>query len=293
MGLTARFAQTLSQLDAAWLIHSRPYRETSSLAWFFCLEQGRVNALAKGWRNRKPKDRALLQPFVPLLVRFGGKGDLKNLLHLEATSPPKALSGKASVCGLYANELLARLMPEGQPSAALFKSYSLLLELLNQPDQLEPALRNFEFSLLAYLDQPFVYRDTEGELLEVDAYYTWQPTLGFSLAKQQITEQLAENAASYQPEASPLTAQSLNTSREPMFHGARLLDIQADTWHHPETRKTAKLLTRLALHYHLGNKPLETRKLMQMLMTTQATAKQFLAASTAEQSTSHLTSTGI
>lgn len=244
MGLT-----TNQQLDAAWLIHARPYRETSYLAWFFCLEKGRVNALAKGWRNKKAHQKALLQPFTPLMLNFSGKGQLKYLSHLEATSPPKPLAGKALVCGLYANELLARLLPEGQPSQELFTSYSLLLELLNQPEHLEPALRNFELSLLAYLDQPLVFSDEQGEPLVEEAWYNWQPTTGFSLLASSLTPN-----------------QEQSTNQQPKFKGADLLAIQADKWHNLTTRKTAKLLTRLALYYHLGNKPLETRKLMQQFL---------------------------
>lgn len=241
-----------NQLDAAWLIHARPYRETSYLAWFFCLEKGRVNALAKGWRNKKAHQKALLQPFTPLMLSFSGRSQLKYLSQLEATGAPKPLTGKALVCGLYANELLARLLPEGQPSQELFTNYSLLLELLNQPDQLEPALRSFEFSLLAYLDQPLVFSDEQGEPLVEDAWYNWQPTTGFSLLTSDATTSNQQALA--------------NSPQQPKFNGADLLAIQADKWHNLTTRNTAKLLTRLALYYHLGNKPLETRKLMQQFL---------------------------
>ncbi len=48
--------------QAAYVLHSRPYRDTSALVDFFTLEHGKVSAVVKGARNPKSKFRAVLQP---------------------------------------------------------------------------------------------------------------------------------------------------------------------------------------------------------------------------------------
>lgn len=229
----------------AWLLHTRPYRETSALAWLLTLEEGRVDAVVRGVRTQKSRHRALLQPFTPLQVRLGGRSQLKNLLDLEAGSSPSSLQGEALICGLYANELLGRLLLPGVACAGLFRDYSLLLGLLAQPDQREPALRRFELSLL----------DTLGVLpgwLAADAT-PLQPEIIYCLEPQQGFVPLAE----WMPPSTPT------------YLGRDLLALLADDWRAASTRLTAKHLTRTLLAPLLGQRPLHSRLLLQQLRSTQ------------------------
>lgn len=226
-----------SEFQPAWLLHSRPYLETSALAWLLTLEDGRLNAVVRGVRTKKSRYRALLQPFTPLLVRVEGHQELKKLAGLEATSAPHWLVGEALICGLYANELLSRLLLAGQACPALFRDYSLLLQLLNNPEQREPALRRFELSLLEHLGYPLIFTDTQGNLLAQEGLYRWLPEQGF-LAIQGVVEP--------------------NTS---IFSGANLLAIADDDWRDKLTRQIAKHLTRQLLKPLLGSKPLQSRQL--------------------------------
>ncbi|GLR62677.1 DNA repair protein RecO [Marinospirillum insulare] len=226
-----------SDFQPAWLLHSRPYRETSALAWLLTLEEGRVNAVVRGVRTKKSRYRALLQPFTPLLVRVSGKHELKNLVGLEATSAPHWLSGEALVCGLYANELLSRLLLPSQACPALFRDYSLLLQLLNNTDQREPALRRFELSLLEHLGYPLLFNDHLGAPLAKECLYRWLPEQGF------------------------LMVQGIAEPHNRTYTGASLLAIANDDWQEKLTRKTAKALTRQLLAPLLGNKPLLSRQL--------------------------------
>lgn len=226
-----------SDFQPAWLLHSRPYRETSALAWLLTLEDGRLNAVVRGVRTRKSRYRALLQPFTPLLIRVSGQHELKNLIGLEATSAPHWLQGEALVCGIYANELLSRLLLTSQACPTLFRDYSLLLQLLSNNEQREPALRRFELSLLEHLGYPLVFTDTQGNPLVEDDLYRWLPEQGF-LAVQGIAE----------PNSSTYT-------------GASLLAIADDDWREKLTRQTAKALTRQLISPLLGNKPLLSRQL--------------------------------
>lgn len=232
---------SMDVFQPAWLLHARPYRETSALAWLLTLEDGRVDALVRGVRGRKSRYRALLQPHTPLLVRFAGHHELKTLVGLEATAPPQWLQGEALVCALYANELLGRLLLPGLPCPAVFRDYSLLLELVKNAEQREPALRRFELSLLEHLGQVPAFLCVSGTVLDEDGLYRWLPEQGF------------------------LPVVELPEGRTDLFTGQALLAILADDWRAPETRQAAKALTRRLLTPLLGSKPLQSRQLFQQM----------------------------
>ena len=73
-------------LQPAYILHSRPYRDTSLLLEVFTAEHGRISLVGKGARRRSRggSNAALLQPFSPLLVSFSGRSDLKNLTQVES-----------------------------------------------------------------------------------------------------------------------------------------------------------------------------------------------------------------
>ena len=85
----------------AYVLHRRPYRETSFIVDFFTLELGRVSAVARGVRSAKSDRRSLLQPFQALRVQLSGKSDLKNLTQLESNGALRMLTGNALYCALY------------------------------------------------------------------------------------------------------------------------------------------------------------------------------------------------
>lgn len=233
-----------SDYQPAWLLHARPYLETSALAWLLTLEEGRVNAVVRGVRTKKSCYRALLQPFTPLLIRVEGRQELKKLAGLEATAAPHWLQGEALICGLYANELLSRLLLTGQACPALFRDYSLLLQLVSIPEQREPALRRFELSLLEHLGYPLVFTDTQGQPLIAQNLYRWLPEQGF-LAVQGLAEPSVQ-----------------------VYSGANLLAMAKDDWQLKLTRQTAKALTRQLLAPLLGSKPLHSRQLFLQMKKT-------------------------
>jgi DNA repair protein RecO (recombination protein O) len=68
-------------LQPAYLLHARDYRDTCLLVELLTEQGGRVGAVARGARRsrRGYSQRAILQPFQPLWVAWGGRGELKNL----------------------------------------------------------------------------------------------------------------------------------------------------------------------------------------------------------------------
>lgn len=70
----------------AFVLHSRPRSETSLVLDVFTEESGRVRLVAKGARSKRSNLKGALQPFTPLLLRFGGRGEVKTLRSAEAVS---------------------------------------------------------------------------------------------------------------------------------------------------------------------------------------------------------------
>ena len=62
----------------AFVLHSRPWSETSLMLDVFTEESGRVRLVAKGARSKRSTLKGALQPFTPLLLRFGGRGEVKS-----------------------------------------------------------------------------------------------------------------------------------------------------------------------------------------------------------------------
>ena len=93
-------------------MHGRPYSETSLLLDLFTEGHGRVRLLAKGARSKRSSLKGALQPFTPLLVRWGGKGEVKTLRNAEPVSLGLPLTGISLYSGLYVNELVSRVLEQ-------------------------------------------------------------------------------------------------------------------------------------------------------------------------------------
>ena len=115
--------------QTAFVLHSRPYRESSALVDFFTPE-GRLRAVLRGARG---KAGTLARPFVPLEVEFRGRGDLKSVGRLDSAGLAYWLDGNALFSGMYLNELLIRLLPAEDAHPAMFDHYAATLPALCIP----------------------------------------------------------------------------------------------------------------------------------------------------------------
>src|SRR5579863_10281682 len=134
-------------LSPAYVLHQRPWRETSRIAEIWSREHGRLGLVARGVRRPRSPHRSLLQPFMPLLVSWTQRGELGNLTGLEAAAPAVMLQGRALMAGFYLNELLLRLFPRQDPHPALYERYASALEGL-ATRRTAPVLRVFEKHLI-------------------------------------------------------------------------------------------------------------------------------------------------
>lgn len=158
-------------LQPAYLLHARAYRDTSVLADLLTLDYGLIRAVARGARGRRR--RFLLQQHQPLLVSCRGRGELLTLTHAEHAAPGFFLRDDWLFSALYLNELLERVLPPHESFPEIYRLYQHALLKLQQQSALEPVLRTFEWQLLATLGY---WPDLTS--VKETACYIWQSDAG-------------------------------------------------------------------------------------------------------------------
>lgn len=166
-------------LEAAWLLHHRPWSDTSRILDLITRDHGRVSLFAHGARRPKSALRAVLRPFVPILVSWSGRADGGTLTAAEAGNAAATLSGARLLSGYYLNELLLKLLPKEDRHESIFDAYAAAIAGLAAGDE-QRALRAFERVLLEELGYgPDLLRDAaSGGPVEGDRYYHFEPGRG-------------------------------------------------------------------------------------------------------------------
>ncbi len=230
-------------LTSGFVLHRRPYRETSLLLEVYARDHGRIGLLARGARGPRSRRAALLQPFVPLQLGWAGRGELPVLARIEPDGPQllSPLDDRA-VIALYLNELLLRLSAREDPHPALYDAYRAALEELSgQAAAPDLALRRFELALLEALGY--------GLELNFDA------ASGAPVA--------SETAYRYVYEQGPVP-QGPGIGGTPVS-GATLLALASGVLKTAAQRREARALLGGAIEHYLGGRPLRTRELLRDL----------------------------
>ncbi|MDY0971675.1 DNA repair protein RecO [Siccibacter turicensis] len=226
----------------AFVLHSRPWSETSLMLDLFTEESGRVRLIAKGARAKRSSLKGTLQPFTPLLVRFGGRGEIKTLRSAEAVSLALPLTGTALYSGLYVNELIARVLePETRFSELFFDYLHCIQALAGATGSPEPALRRFELALLGHLGYgvDFLHCAGSGDEVADDMTYRYREEKGF------IASLVIDNAT---------------------FTGSQLRALASREFPDADRLRAAKRFTRIALKPYLGGRPLKSRELFRQFV---------------------------
>jgi DNA repair protein RecO (recombination protein O) len=140
--------ETTVNLQPAYIIQHRKFRETSLILDVLTRDFGRISLLAKSVRTAKSKTVGLLQPFIPLVISYFGKADLKTLTAVELKSPFNILNGTAIYSGFYINELIGIFLHKDDPHPEVFNHYGECVSALSDQSKLQAALRNFELDLI-------------------------------------------------------------------------------------------------------------------------------------------------
>lgn len=224
-------------LQPAFILHRRPYRNTSLLLDAFSLEQGRIGLVARGAVAPRSRLKGLLQPFTPLLLSWSGADELATLTGAEDAGLPIALPACRALAGLYVNELLVRLLRRLDPQPGLFAAYETLLTELAAASGEEPALRRFEKRLL----------DELGYGLNLDCEAVSGQPLIAEMQYRYVLDQ-GPLAMSSDEGGVPISGESLLALRD-----GRLAD--------PAILREVKRLTRAALAAQLRGRALKAREL--------------------------------
>ena len=224
-------------LQPAFVLHRRPYRETSLLLEVFGQDHGRLGLVARGAAGFRSRLKGLLQPFAPLLLSWTGAGELATLTAAEDAGRPIPLPPNRVLAGLYVNELLLRLLPRLDPHPGLFTAYQLLLTELAADSGEEPPLRRFEKRLL----------DELGYGLTLDC----EAASGAPI--------VAEEQYCYVLDRGPLAASSSGVGVP--ISGRGLLALRDGMLADPAVLREVKRLTRAALAEQLRGRALKTREL--------------------------------
>ena len=138
------------QQQPAWILHHRPFRDTSQILDVVTPEHGKLALVARGSRGPRSKLAGILRPFLPLRISWAARTDLGTLTGAEAAGPPTALRGDALLSAYYVNELVLHFMHRFDPQPEIFDLYSQTIAMLAEGD-VPVRLRRFEIELLRLL----------------------------------------------------------------------------------------------------------------------------------------------
>jgi len=222
------------QLHAAFVLHYRPYRDSSLLLDVLTEHHGRISLIAKGAKQEKSKFRGCTQPFQRLSLSWVRKLQLATLVDAEVVGKPLLFVGEEMYAALYLNELLSRVLIHDEPVNDIFHAYADALKQLNQVG-ISAALRAFEFSLLQSLGFEIqLDHDAAHAPISADLHYKYIPEHGFVVSREKNVY---------------------------LFNGRHIIGFRDKHFSDPNVLKVAQRLMRVGLHKLIGDKPLKSREL--------------------------------
>ena len=261
------------QLQPSYVLHQRPYRDTSAIVEIFSEAYGRHALVAKGLKRPKSKLKGLLQPFQPLLISWVGRSELGTLTDAELYSHSVAMKSKYLPGAFYLNELLLKLLHKDDPHGNIFVSYHNTLDKFRQlsgdeSDELmwQAHLRQFEIELMQSVGYGLVLdHDVKSQLpVKPDAYYEFILDHGPVMIDQAGAEE-------------GVLVVTGGTLLMLSNHSQMMAVAQQNDGQSRQSFKEAKRLLRAVIDYQLGNKSLHSRELFANMagktVTTNAQAK--------------------
>jgi len=235
--MTARRVQN----QPAWLLHHRPFRDSSRILDILSRDHGRLSLVARGSRSAKSKLKGILRPFLPLQLSWVIRSDLGTLTGAEMNGAPIALTGDSLLSAYYLNELLLNLLHRHDPQPEIFDAYHTTINDLNGRQDVATVLRRFEMELLRLLGYALnLDHDTDtGNPLNPDLQYE------------------------YRIEQGPVPV--VNRDGPMVFTGSELIAVAREEFSDPATLKHAGRLLRHVIAWHLDGKELKSRKVLKEL----------------------------
>jgi DNA repair protein RecO (recombination protein O) len=227
------------ELEPGFILHQRPYRNTSQLLECLTASRGRVGLVARGSRRPGRGERAVLQPFAPLMLSWVRRGELGRLTAVEARAYTPAVEAQSLLAGFYLNELMLRLLARDDANSLAFSCYSQCLADLAAGKSTARAVRLFEFRFLRALGYGLdLGSDAQtGEPVKPESRYLFELERGL---------RIVENP-------SPGTE---------TYGGMELISLREEALQDEQSLLTAKRLLGRVLRSYLGGKPLRSRSVL-------------------------------
>ncbi len=228
-------------LETCYVLHQRPYRNTSLIVDCLTLNHGRIGLVAQAARRPGGGLNSLLQPFRRIRVSWVRRGELGRLTGVESDAIAHAIEGDALISAYYLNELLLRLVPSGDHNDRILNCYSHCLGRLAEDQTPARALRLFELELL---DELGYHVDLEqdfrtGEPIRPEQEYVFEHEGGMTISTETLTMET--------------------------FEGDDLISLREHRLDNSKSLKAAKRLLARILDFHLGDRPLRTRMVMRQI----------------------------
>ncbi len=226
------------QQHPAFILHHRPFRDSSQILDIISREHGKLSLVARGSRGAKSRLRGILRPFMPLSMSWFLKSDLGTLTGAEVNGAPLSLSGDALLSGYYVNELVLHFLHRHDPQPDIFDLYAHTIQSLAAAESIAACLRHFEIDLLRQIGYAlnFDHESASRQALQADQNYE------------------------YRIEQGPVTVNKTEGSL--VFSGSQLTAIGAQEFDDPDTLRAASRLMREVISFHLGGKELKSRKVL-------------------------------
>jgi len=224
--------------QAAYILHHRPFRDSSQILDVITMEHGKLGLVARGSRGARSRLKGVLRPFMPLAISWVQRSDLGTLTGAEVRGAPLRLSGDALLSGYYVNELLLHFLHRHDPQPEIFDVYAKTIEALAATDSVPACLRRFEIELLRHVGYALNLDHESGthDPLQPDAHYE------------------------YRFEQGPVRVE--RTAGPMVFSGSALLEIGAQRFDEPAVLRASSRLLREVIGFHLGGKELKSRKVL-------------------------------
>ncbi len=234
-------SQRRVQQQAGYILHRRPFRDSSQILDIFTRDHGKIAVVARGSRGAKSRLAGVLRPFLPLKVSWVAKSDLGTMTGAEAAGSPAGMVGDALLSAFYVNELLLHFLHRYDPQPEIFTLYEEVVTALVASDNVAACLRSFELKFLSLL----------GYAVNLDHEYGNQEKLDVERNYQFRMEQ---------------GAVAIDRSEGPLvFKGAVLIGVAEQRFEDPEILRAANRLLREVIGFHLGGKELKSRKVLMEL----------------------------
>lgn len=180
-------------LAPGYILHHRPYRDTSRILEVLARDHGRLTLFARGVRGPKPRFGGVLQPFDLLLLSFQAGREAGQLTAAEAAESAPPLPAGSLMAAFYLNELLLKLTARHDPMAEVFDDYRRALGGLRSGRRIEAVLRVFEKRLLEALGYgvDLTSEARTGRAIEAGGFYRFQASQGLVPAREGDAEAVA------------------------------------------------------------------------------------------------------